>query len=181
MADLRKIIYLGSPALRRVASPVDDPWSPEIQNLIDDLVATLMDAEGVGIAAPQVNIPLRLFIVAFRSDPLSLDAPGIEPTAMINPSITAHSREIVKDWEGCLSVPGIRGLVPRFKSVVMRYTNREGGEEEREFVDLAARICQHEYDHLDGLTYLDRLESVKDIVSDACYQALDSEGQGSLV
>jgi peptide deformylase len=100
---------------------------------------------------------------------------------MINPEITAHSPDLKKDWEGCLSVPGLRGLVPRSTSVTMKYTNRQGDKEEQEFHDFAARICQHEYDHLDGLTYLDRLESTKDIISDACYQALASDGQAGLV
>jgi peptide deformylase len=180
MAGLRKIIQLGCPALRRLASPVDDPGSPEVQGLIDDLIATLMDSGGVGIAAPQVNVPLRLFIIVSRSDPGHGEAPDLEPMVIINPEIIARSPEVVKGWEGCLSVPGIRGLVPRHKSVTLRYTTREGIREEQEFLDLAARICQHEYDHLEGLTYLDRLESVKDIISDSCYQAPSSGGQACL-
>ncbi len=182
MATVRKIVYLGCPVLRKTASPVESVAAPGLADLMDDMTATLVDAGGVGIAAPQVDVSLRLFIVASSPNPRYPDAPEIEATAMINPEIISYSPEIVRGWEGCLSVPGLRGLVPRSHSIIVRYTTREGTLEECEFAGFAARICQHEYDHLNGLAYLDRLESTKDLVSEAWYQqVLTAQRQACLV
>ncbi len=166
MGDVREIVHIGHPVLRKKALPVESVESPEIQRLIEDLNATLAEAEGVGIAAPQTGVSLRLFIITSRPDPEGPDMPEMESTAIINPRIITHSSVIVKDWEGCLSVPGIRGLVPRFESITVEYQLRDGRTEEREFTGFVARVFQHEYDHLEGLVYLDRLESVKDIISE---------------
>jgi peptide deformylase len=169
---LRQIAHIGHPALREKAGPVAPVNSPEIRRLVDDMVETMTATDGVGLAAPQIMVPLRLFIVACPLDSGLPDPPETKPVAIINPEIIAHSTEVVKDWEGCLSVPGIRGLVPRFRSVTLRYAGTDGSRQEREFVDFMARVCQHEYDHLEGILYLDRLESVKDIISDAYYREL---------
>lgn len=167
-----EIVRIGFPVLREIARPVESVKSPDVQALIDGLIETLIVSNGVGIAAPQVGVSLRLFVIAPGPDPLRPDAPAAGPVVIINPEITCHSSEVVKDWEGCLSIPGIRGLVPRLRSVTLRYQRRDGGTEETEFTDFIARICQHEYDHLEGLTYLDRMESVKDIISDDYYRML---------
>ena len=158
--------------LRKMARPVESVNSPDVQALIDGLIETLTVSNGVGIAAPQVGVSLRLFVIAPGPDPSRPDVPEAGPVAIINPEITGHSPEIVKDWEGCLSIPGIRGLVPRFRSVALRYQRRDGVSEEAEFTDFIARICQHEYDHLEGLVYLDRMDGVKDIISDDYYRML---------
>lgn len=170
MGDLLTIIQLGNPILRQKAALVDNIQSERIQKLIEDLMATVAQANGVGIAAPQVAEQERLFIVASRPNPRYPNAPEMEPTAIINPKIMAHSTEIEKGWEGCLSIPGIRGLVPRYQAIEVEYTDRNGKLQKKEFNDFVARIFQHEYDHLDGIVFVDRLDSTFDIVTEQEYQ-----------
>ncbi|MBX9258395.1 peptide deformylase [Desmonostoc muscorum CCALA 125] len=164
------IIQLGNPTLRQKAVWVDNIKDQSIQKLIDDLMATVAKANGVGIAAPQVAQSYRLFIVASRPNPRYPNAPEMEPTAMINPRIIAHSTEVVKDWEGCLSVPGIRGLVPRYKTIEVEYSDRQGNLQKQELTDFVARIFQHEYDHLDGIVFVDRIENTLDMITEQEYQ-----------
>jgi peptide deformylase len=172
MAMLRQIAQLGHPVLRTPAGPVDLPADESVRALIADMLATLEEANGVGIAAPQVYEPTALFIVASRPNPRYPDAPLMEPEVVINPEILEHSDELVKDWEGCLSIPGIRGLVPRHRRIRARYQTMEGRTVEREFVDFVARIFQHEDDHLRGIVFLDRLESTRDVLTEKEYQKL---------
>jgi peptide deformylase len=170
MAEILEIIQLGDPLLRTKAKLVEDIQSQRFQKLIDNLVATVKQANGVGIAAPQVAESDRLFIVASRSTSRYPNAPEVAPTPMINPSILAHSTQIAKGWEGCLSIPGIRGLVPRYQAIEVEYTDRDGKLQKLELTDFVARIFQHEYDHLDGIVFLDRLESTQDIITEQEYQ-----------
>ncbi len=170
MAEILQIIQLGHPILRQQAQQVDNIRDQRIQKLIDDLIATVGIANGVGIAAPQVAEGDRLFIVASRPNPRYPNAPEMEPTAMINPKLLAHSSEVIKGWEGCLSIPGIRGLVPRYQAIEVEYSDRNGKSQKQELTDFVARIFQHEYDHLDGIVFLDRLDSTQDIVTEQEYQ-----------
>ena len=170
MPDLMAIMQLGDAVLRQTATWVDNIPDQQIQKLIDDLMVTVAHANGVGIAAPQVALSYRLFIVASRPNLRYPHAPVMEPTAMINPRIIAHSAEIVKDWEGCLSVPGIRGLVPRYQAIEVAYTDRNGKLQKQKLTDFVARIFQHEYDHLDGLVFVDRVENSFDLISEDEYQ-----------
>lgn len=170
MGKLLPIVQLGDPILRQKATVVENINEQRIQKLIDDLMATVAQANGVGIAAPQVAQSCRLFIVASRPNPRYPNAPSMEPTAMINPKIIASSTEIVKGWEGCLSIPGIRGLVPRSQAIEVEYTNRNGKVQKQELTDFVARIFQHECDHLDGIVFLDKLESTLDIITEQEYQ-----------
>lgn len=170
MAEILQIVQLGDPLLRSPAQSVDDIRDERIQKLVDDLIATVGQANGVGIAAPQVTESYRLFIVASRPNPRYPNAPEMEPTAIINPKIIAHSTEVVKGWEGCLSIPGIRGWVPRYQAIEVEYIDRDGNLQKQEFTDFVARIFQHEYDHLDGIVFLDRLESTQDIMTEQEYQ-----------
>jgi peptide deformylase len=172
MAFLRQIAQLGHPVLRTPAEPVTLPAPDAIRTLIADMLATLEDANGVGIAAPQVYDPSALFIVASRPNPRYPDAPLMRPEVVINPEIIERSAELVKDWEGCLSIPGIRGLVPRHRRIRVRYRTAEGRAVEREFDDFVARIFQHEDDHLRGIVFLDRLESTRDVITEKEYQRL---------
>lgn len=172
MPELLPVIQLGNPILRQKALMIEDIKDERIQKLIDDLMATVAQANGVGIAAPQVGEKDRLFIVASRPNPRYPHAPKMEPTAMINPRIIAHSTEIVKGWEGCLSIPGIRGFVPRFAAIEVEYTDRHGKSQKQAFTDFVARIFQHEHDHLDGIVFVDRLESTLDIITEQEYQKL---------
>lgn len=166
-----QISQLGNPVLRQHAQPIHDLGDEKIQTLIDDLIFTVDKANGVGIAAPQVSESWRLFIVASRPNLRYPHAPTMTPTAMINPKIISASPEIVKDWEGCLSVPGIRGLVPRHRSIEVEYISRNGELQRQELTDFVARIFQHEFDHLEGIVFLDRVESSEDLITEQEYQA----------
>ena len=175
MINSLEIAQLGNPILRQQAKPVKKITDKKLQQLIDSLTKTAATANGVGIAAPQVSQSYRLFIVASRPNPRYPNAPLMEPTAMINPRIVAHGDEIVKDWEGCLSVPGFRGLVPRYKTVEVEYTTRDGRIQRQILTDFVARIFQHELDHLNGLVFLDRIESTQDLYTEQEYQKLIGE------
>lgn len=170
MSEILQVSQLGNPILRRQARPIQNVRDERIQKLIDDLIATAISVNGVGIAAPQVSQSIRLFIVASRPSPRYPHAPTMEPTAMIDPKIVSHSAEIVKDWEGCLSIPGIRALVPRYQAIEVEYTSRDGELHRRELTDFVARIFQHEYDHLDGIVFLDRVENTGDMMTEQEYQ-----------
>ena len=181
MAKQREITELGNPVLRGKAESVKDIGDPEIQDLIDDMILTAEAASGVGIAAPQVSESLRVFIMAGTSSPRYPDAPETETKVIINPEIVSVSEEMEKGWEGCLSIPGIRALVPRHKSVRAVYKDRDDNTVEENFSDFAARVFQHEYDHINGLVFLDRVENSGEIITEKEYMKLvaqyDSEEQ----
>ncbi|MDY7020434.1 MAG: peptide deformylase [Cyanobacteriota bacterium] len=171
MVDILRVAQLGDEMLRRQAQPVRDIADRRIQTLIDNLIATALKANGVGIAAPQISQSDRLFIVASRPNLRYPQAPKMKPTAMINPKIISYSSEQVKGWEGCLSVPGVRGLVPRYQSVKVEYLDRQGQQQRQQLTNFVARIFQHEYDHLEGIVFVDRVEDKQDLISEAEYQA----------
>jgi peptide deformylase len=165
------IIELGHATLRRVAEPIADVGDRDVQKLIDRLLKAVKKANGVGIAAPQMGQSVRLFVVASRPNPRYPNAPEMVPTAMINPRILSKSEQTAKDWEGCLSVPGIRGLVPRSLDVDVEYITRDGQVQRQILKGFVARIFQHELDHLDGIVFLDRVETNRDLISEAEYQS----------
>ena len=170
MPIFRLIAQLGQPVLRTVANKIDDPKNPAVQSLIDDLLVTVADADGVGIAAPQVFEPLSLFIVASRPNPRYPHAPKMDPIAMLNPEILWLSDETEKGWEGCLSIPGLRGYVSRHLRIGLRYLTPHGEVREEEFEDFLARVVQHEYDHVRGLVFVDRVDSTRDLITEKEYQ-----------
>ncbi|HEY6873136.1 MAG TPA: peptide deformylase [Geobacteraceae bacterium] len=176
MPVLRQIAQLGHPVLREPVRSVTDPRDPAIRSLIDDMLATVADVDGVGIAAPQVYEPLALFIVASRPTPRYPHAPETKPTAMINPELLWASDETDAGWEGCLSVPGIRGSVQRHRRVRVRYLTLEGDIREEEYEGFLARIFQHEFDHINGLVFLDRVPDSRDFVSEKEYARIASQG-----
>ncbi len=169
---LLQVAHLGDPVLRKKATIVENIRDEKIQQLIDNLIATVLDVNGVGIAAPQVYISQRIFIVASHPNPRYPNAPHMKPTAIMNPKILSMSDEKIKDWEGCLSIPGIRGRVPRARTIHVSYTDRYGNIKERKFSDFIARIFQHEYDHIEGIMFLDRIESTRDFISEKEYQKI---------
>ena len=169
MPILRQIAQLGQPVLREVAGRITDPADPAVQTLIDDMLVTVAEADGVGIAAPQVYEPLSLFIVASRPNPRYPNAPEMEPTAMINPEILWVSDEKENGWEGCLSIPGLRGLVPRNRRIGVRYLTRKGEVREEEYADFLARVFQHEFDHVRGVVFVDRIESTRELITEKEY------------
>lgn len=172
MSTLLQVAQLGQPILRKKAKRVVDFRDIKVQQLIDDLIATVKEVDGVGIAAPQVYQSVRIFIMASRPNARYPHAPHMQPTAVINPKIVTGSKNLEKDWEGCLSIPGIRGLVPRHSRITVEYMDRKGKRVQRKFSDFIARIFQHELDHLDGIVFLDRMESMQDAVTDKEYQKL---------
>ena len=150
-----KIAKMGHPVLRQRAAEVEDPKAPEIRRLVTDMIETLEDIGGAGLAAPQVHVPLRVVIFSVPPERIS-EEPGTEPvplSILINPVVMPLTRETELGWEGCLSVPGLRGAVPRFTEVRYSGVTLEGEKIEREVSGFHARVIQHECDHLDGVLY----------------------------
>ncbi|MGF1520852.1 MAG: peptide deformylase [Leptolyngbyaceae cyanobacterium] len=164
------VLTLSDPRLRHVAQPV---WQIDdrCQMLIDNLIWTAEKTNGVGISAPQVGVPLRLFIVASRPNLRYPYAPMMSPTAMINPRIVSHADAQVMGWEGCLSVPDQRAQVQRYQEIEVEYCDRTGALQTCVLTDFVARIFQHELDHLDGTVFVDRVPDHRQIVSEAEYLA----------
>ncbi len=164
------VLQLGDMRLRQIAQPVHQ-WDDRLQTLIDQLIGTAEQTNGVGIAAPQVGVPLRLFIVASRPNWRYPHAPLMAPTAMVNPRMVAHSEEQVSGWEGCLSVPDQRGQVQRYREIEVEYRDRAGNLQRRVLTDFVARIWQHEADHLEGTIFVDRVTDPQALISEADYFA----------
>jgi peptide deformylase len=158
------ILQLGHPNLRLVSKPVDDIASETTQLFIQQLLSFVEQAKGMGIAAPQVNHAIRLFIMSSHPNERYPYAPIMDKTVVMNPEIIWLSDETVKDWEGCLSVPGVRALVPRHQVICVKYILETGELYEAEYTGFLARLFQHEFDHLNGLVFLDRVEDSHDIV-----------------
>src|SRR3954453_10560350 len=154
---VRPIVRLGHPALRTPALPVPPEriGDPELQTLIDDMVETMHESHGVGLAAPQLGEEAQLFIYQ------AAGPPEIPLHVVINPMITPQAREMSYDWEGCLSIPDLRGLVPRHPKVRVQGLDRQGQRLDYIATGFEARIVQHEYDHLNGVVFLDRMRDFK--------------------
>ena len=156
---LRKIAHLGHPVLLRRARPVEDPLAAEVRALIADMRATLDDAHGLGLAAPQVFESLRVILVRPVTE---RESSGAEPPyVLINPEIEPDGEAVETAFEGCLSIPELRGAVPRLRSVVYRGLDEEGRPVEGRAEGLHARILQHEVDHLDGFLFLMRMDDLR--------------------
>lgn len=177
-AHVTPVLTYDQPALRQVAQPVDDIADPDLQALIDQLLATVQAANGVGIAAPQLGHPLRVIIVASRPNLRYPQAPTMAPTVLINPRLITIGNEQELGWEGCLSVPGVRGRVLRHRVVEVTYCDRNGQPQQRVWQGFVARILQHEIDHLDGKVFLDRVRADTDLISEDAYQAMVIDGLG---
>jgi len=158
---LLKIARMGHPVLTRTARPVDDPGSEEVRLLIADMAETMADAEGIGLAAPQVYRPLRLIL--FLDIDEREDAPRRPPIALINPVVEPLGEALVPGLEGCLSIPGLRGIVPRHAQIGYRGMTPDGRVIEREAGGLHARVVQHEVDHLDGILYPMRMRDLRQL------------------
>ena len=153
------VLRIKTPALERVAIK-----SAAVQQLIDDMMDTMREYHGVGLAAPQVHEGVRLFVAALDTDDRGEDVADIEPIALINPDITpVAGTEIVEDWEGCLSIPDIRGRVPRAREITVRAYDRKGARLEISAHGFPARVIQHETDHLDGILFVDRMKSFESL------------------
>ena len=131
--------------------------TPELNALIEDMFDTMAAADGAGLAAPQIGVPLRVMIFGIEGNPRYPDAETVPTTVLINPEYTVRDEAIVSGWEGCLSVPGMRGYVPRFRAVDYKGVDQYGDPVERKADGFHAIVFQHEYDHLDGVLYPDRI------------------------
>jgi len=169
---IAEFAQLGDSVLRQQAKYVDDVNSACILRIIDAMSMALSGSNGVGLAAPQISESVRIVIIASRPSKRYPLAPEMEPVVMINPEYDVISQDKKKDWEGCLSIPGIRALVPRYEKIRINYFDQQGSQQELLAEDFVARIFQHEYDHLNGLVYLDRVEDNKDIISETEFQKL---------
>ncbi len=163
-----KIAKMGHPVLRRRAEEVPDPTAPAVQQLIDDMIETMRDAPGTGLAAPQVHVPLRLVIFTVSAERSQREdgeeGEAVPLTVLINPEIEAVGSETSLGWEGCLSVPGLMGRVPRHRAIRYRAFDLEGQRIEREAEGFHARVVQHECDHLDGILYPQRMTDMADLI-----------------
>lgn len=148
------------------------PLNQAQHRLIEQLIDRMQASNGVGIAAPQVGIPWQIIIVASRPTLRYPQAPRMEPIAMINPQILEDGGEQIQDWEGCLSVPNMRGLVTRAQHVTVRYHDLAAGCQCERFSGFIARIIQHEYDHLQGRLFVDRVKQSADLITEDEYQKL---------
>lgn len=164
------ITQLGQPVLRKKAKPVAKPASRRTLLLIRQMLKSMREADGVGIAAPQVGKSLRIFIVAPQPNTRYPHAPSIPPIAMINPVLKSHSKNRIVDWEGCLSIPGIRGRVPRYKRIEIEFTLPSGERRSAVLTNFIARIFQHELDHINGMVFLDRVEDTRTLMTEAQYR-----------
>ena len=159
--SILKVARMGHPVLRAKARTIDkhELRGATIQRLIDDMMETMAEYHGVGLAAPQVHEGLRLFVA-------TLDAGDghegeAEPLAIVNPEITVVGADVIEDWEGCLSIPDVRGRVPRAREITVRAYDRRGDRIELRAHDFPARVIQHETDHLDGVLFFDRMRSLE--------------------
>jgi len=155
-----KIARMGHPVLRRVADPVVDPTAPDIRRLVRDMLETLEDIGGVGLAAPQVHVSRRVVIFEVPAERAARDGgtpEGVPMTALINPVIEPLGEEQAVGWEACLSVPGLTGAVPRWTRIRYHGYGLQGERIDREASGFHARVVQHEFDHLDGILYPQRM------------------------
>jgi peptide deformylase len=168
--SILKVARMGHPVLRAKALAIQraEIKSPAVQRLIDDLIETMVEYHGVGLAAPQVHVGLRVFVGVLDAregpgGPEGDEERDADPLALINPEIMPIGDDIVEDWEGCLSVPDIRGRVPRAREIKVRAFDRKGERIEIRAHDFPARVMQHETDHLDGILFFDRMRSLESL------------------
>ena len=155
---VQKILKLGNPMLREVAKPIDTFDTPKLYQLMEDMKDTMIANQGAGLAAPQIGILKRVIIFGFKSNSRYPDSEPIPFTILLNPTYELLSPQRDHDWEGCLSVPGMRGMVPRYQHIKYSGYDLLGNAIIREVKDFHARVLQHELDHLDGNLYIDKIE-----------------------
>jgi len=159
---VKTVLRIGDPLLNQVSQRVSDPDSAAIRRLIEDMFDTMHACEGAGLAAPQIGVLSRVVIFGLDHNSRYPDAEAVPKTVLINPEIEILSTEFVSDWEGCLSVPGMRGLVPRSKKIRYSGVDQLGEKIERTVSGFHARVVLHECDHLDGIIYTQRIKDLKD-------------------
>jgi peptide deformylase len=157
-----KVARLGHPVLRKLAAPVppEGIGAPVIQQLIDDMIETMVEYDGAGLAAPQVHVAQQIVVFEVEGNPRYPDAESIPLTVLINPKVTPTTAHVEEDWEGCLSLPDLRGQVPRYTQVRVEAYDRKGKKLNYVVKDFHARVVQHECDHLVGTVFIDRMKSM---------------------
>jgi peptide deformylase len=160
-----KVARLGHPVLRQLAEPIppDQIATPAVQQFIDDLIETMHEYDGAGLAAPQVHVSKQIVVMEVSRNPRYPEAPAIPLTVYVNPEITPLTDDMDDAWEGCLSVPGLRGRVPRYTKIRLRAYDRHGKRVDFEAAGFHARVIQHECDHLLGKVYLDRMRDMSSL------------------
>jgi len=165
--SILKVAHMGHPILRRCARSFErsELQSTAVQNLIDNMIETMREYSGVGLAGPQVHEGLRLFVAAIpqNEDEDEKEPTDADPMVFVNPVITPLGSDVVEDWEGCLSIPNVRGLVPRAREIRVNSLDRHGARLDLRLHDFPARVVQHETDHLDGILFLDRMRSLQSL------------------
>ncbi len=182
---IRPILRMGHPVLRQRAAAVDSVQAPEIIDLIQDLHDSMAAAGGIGLAAPQIGIPLRVVLYSVPAQRMGANEAtppqGIPPTILINPALTPLSEQKVEGWEACLSVPGLIGRVPRYEKLAFRALSPEGRGIEGEAEGFHARVLQHECDHLDGILYPQQMTDLRWLMFAEEAQKLDDPGETKAV
>jgi peptide deformylase len=158
---IRPILRLGNPVLRRIATPVTEFDTPALRELVQDLLDTMRANDGAGLAAIQIGVLQRVVVFELTTSPRYPDAEPVPLTVLVNPELEALGEERDAGWEGCLSVPGMRGLVPRYRRLRYRGFDELGRPIDRTVTDFHARVVQHECDHLDGILYPQRIEDMR--------------------
>lgn len=173
---VRKVIKMGHTLLLERAKEVERFSTPELDDLINDMKDTMAELNGAGLAAPQIAQSLRIVIFGVQANPRYPDAESVPETVLINPEVTILDSETESGWEGCLSVPHMRGLVPRYKSIRYRGFDQNGALIERKAHGFHARVVQHEVDHLDGILYPQRIENMQNFgFEDELFKNVDGE------
>jgi peptide deformylase len=157
--SILKVARLGHPVLRKITENVSqrELQSPALQKFIDDMIETMKEYDGVGLAADQVHESKQIAVLEVADNPRYPEKPRVPLTVLVNPTIAPLSEDIEEDWEGCLSIPDLRGMVPRYRSIRVQALDREGKEIDFVANEFHARVIQHEFDHLNGKVYLDRM------------------------
>ncbi|MDX9740151.1 MAG: peptide deformylase [Gammaproteobacteria bacterium] len=158
---VREVLRMGNPLLLQASAPVEEFDTPELDALIEDLFDTMAEQSGAGLAAPQIGVLKRVVVFGVEKNPRYPDVEEVPTTILINPLIQPLGRRMEDDWEGCLSVPGLRGLVPRYARIRYSGHDRHGNRIEREVSGFHARVVQHECDHLDGILYPRRIRDLR--------------------
>ncbi len=178
----RPILRIGHPLLLQAAQAVTEFNTPQLDALVTDMLDTMKKADGAGLAATQIGLMQRVVIFGFEDNPRYPDRDPVELTVLVNPLVELLGDEIESDWEGCLSVPDMRGWVPRQRRIIYRGFDPQGNPIQREVEDFHARVVQHECDHLDGILYPQRIEDMTkfgfedELFEDSLKQSPDVEG-----
>ena len=173
---IRKVLKMGEPGLLQICTDWEYLDSAQLESLVQDMWDTMAAENGAGLAAPQIGVNKRVVVFGYQTNPRYPNAPAVPETVLVNPVIQALDDEMESAWEGCLSVPGMRGLVPRFRHIRYSGMDQYGNAIDREASDFHARVVQHECDHLDGIIYPQRIENLQffgfcdALENNACYQ-----------